>query len=315
MSVSSRHTVFDRVLIDLNTQCDFLLPRGAVPVANRHQMLPHVRALMNWARISRVPVISTIDSHRASEHNTGLPAYCVDRTPGQRKLPFTLLPRRIVLPGDNTLDIPIDALRRYRQVIFTKRCSDFLSNPKADRLINQVHSRYFIVFGVVTESCVKAAVLALMARQRRVVLVRDACGHWSDPDAELAIAQMEAKGATILKTDDLTSGREVLKTDETAGAKPAVHARGAAARSARSNGNGNGKPRHVGSGNGNGNGTRRANDTARAKGNDWLGRLPCPRFVESSPVRESDAESESTPTDESVAPVEIRRSRTSPDGP
>lgn len=206
MSSSVRQGCFDRVLIDLNTQCDFLLPRGAVPVANREQMLPNVRRLMSWARNTRLPVISTIDSHRAGERSNGFPPYCIDRTPGQKKLPFTLLPRRIILHGDNTLDLPIEAFRRYRQLIFTKRSGDFLSNPKADRLVSQLRVHHLIVFGVITECCVKAAVLSLIARLRRVVVVKDACGFWSPPDAELAMRQMEAKGAVMVTTEELISG-------------------------------------------------------------------------------------------------------------
>lgn len=207
MSASPRQGYFDRVLIDLNTQCDFLLPRGAVPVANREQILPNVRRLMSWARNMRLPVISTIDSHRPCEQSNGFPPYCVDRTPGQKKLPFTLLPRRIILPGDNTLDLPIEAFRRYRQLIFTKRSSDFLTNPKADRLVSQIRVHHLVVFGVITECCVKAAVLSLMARLRRVVVVTDACGFWSPPDADLATRQMEAKGAVLVTTEELISGQ------------------------------------------------------------------------------------------------------------
>ncbi len=201
-----RQVVFDRVLVDLNTQCDFLLSKGAAPVANRVAVLPNVRRVMNWARLGRVPVISTIDAHRPGERSNGLPPFCVDRTVGQRKLPFTLLPRRIVLTGDNTTDIPFEPFRRYQQVIFTKRRNDFLSNPKADRLINQIRTSYLLIVGVITESCVKAAALALMARQRRVGVIVDACGHWSAADAELAFLQMKAKGAVLLTTDELLSG-------------------------------------------------------------------------------------------------------------
>lgn len=206
MGHASRQTVYDRVLVDLNTQCDFLLPRGAVPVANRQAVLPNIRRLMSWARLERIPVLSTIDAHRPCERNNGLPPYCVDRSPGQRKISFTLLPRRVVIPGDNTLDLPFEAFRRYRQVIFTKRTSDFLSNPKADRLINMTKSTHLVLFGVITENCVKAAALALMARQRRVAVVIDACGHWNAADAELALLQMEAKGAVLLTTEQLLSG-------------------------------------------------------------------------------------------------------------
>lgn len=207
MNTSARGGSLDRVLIDLNTQCDFLLPGGALPVANRAELVPKIRKLMNWARTEHVPVISSLEAHRPGESFHGLPPHCIDRTQGQRKLPFTLLPRRILLQGDNTLDVPSDPFRRHQQVILTKRCIDFLGNPKADRLINTLSPHHWIIFGVPTSRCVKSVALGLLARRLRVVVVTDACGHWSEIDGVHACRQMEAKGAFMLTTDQLISGQ------------------------------------------------------------------------------------------------------------
>jgi hypothetical protein len=135
----------------------------------------------------------------------------VDRSRGQKKLPFTLMPRRIVLQGDNTLDLPHEPFRRYQQVIFTKRDRDFLSNPKADRLISAIQTRCYVVFGVLTERCIKQVVLGLLARQRQIVVVRDACGCWCGSEAELAFRQMAAKGAILVTTEELVSNKDEAK--------------------------------------------------------------------------------------------------------
>src|SRR5262245_53583913 len=88
MSILSRRGSFHRILVDMNTQYDFLLPRGVLPVANRAEILPNIRKLMNWGRVEQVPIISTLESHRPGEVIRGFPAHCIDRTPGQKKLPF-----------------------------------------------------------------------------------------------------------------------------------------------------------------------------------------------------------------------------------
>jgi len=205
LSTSFRRKGCDRVLIDLNTQCDYLLPRGSVPVANRSEIIPNIRRLFEWARQWSVPVISSLDAHRPDEPFNGVPRHCIDRTPGQRKLPFTLLPRRILLDGDNTLDLPPDILQRYRQIIFAKRSRDLLGNPKADRLLTDMTLTHQIVFGVLAEHCVKATALALLTRQRNVVVIRDACGHWNSTEAELCLRQVEAKGAHLATTDQIVN--------------------------------------------------------------------------------------------------------------
>lgn len=206
MSNSSRGNSFNRVLVDMNTQCDFLLPKGALPVANRREIVPGIRRLMNWARNQRLPVISSLEAHRPMEVPRGLPAHCVDQSNGQKKLPFTLLPKRVLLFGDNTIDVPFEVFRKYQQVIFTKRDRDFLNNPKADRLVNALDVNHLVVFGVVTEYCVKTAVLGLLTRRHRVVVVTDACGYWSSADHELALRQMDAKSAILVTAEELISG-------------------------------------------------------------------------------------------------------------
>lgn len=210
MAIRSRRVDLGRIVLDLNTQCDFLLPRGACPVLNRAEILPNVRRIMEWARSACIPVVSSVDAHRPNEPLNGLPRHCVDETFGQQKLPFTLLPRRIVLANDNTLDVPCDLLIRHRQVILAKRSQDFLNNPKADRLLTELSVKYFVVFGVATEICVKAVVLGLIARQRNVVLVHDALGHWNSAEADFALRQMDAKGAKLTTTDELVSGMDYV---------------------------------------------------------------------------------------------------------
>ncbi len=206
MTSTARRPAFDRIMIDLNTQCDFLLPSGALPVANRATALPNIRRLMTWARLQQVPIISSLEAHRLGESLHGLPPHCIDRSPGQRKLPFTLMPRRILVMGDNTTDLPNDAFRRYQQVILTKRNVDFLTNPKADRLINSIGVDHFIIFGISAAHCVKAMVLGLIAQHNHVVVVTDACGWWSQSDADHSFRQMDAKGAVLVTTEELVTG-------------------------------------------------------------------------------------------------------------
>ncbi|MCK6483593.1 MAG: cysteine hydrolase [Phycisphaerae bacterium] len=221
MSKGLRRAEPHRIALDLNTQCDFLLPRGAMPVANRSDILPNIRRLMEWIRAEGVPVVSSVDAHRPGEPMNGVPRHCIDDTQGQRKVPFTLLPRRVWLQADNTLDVPGDLFSRYQQAIMAKRSRDFLSNPKADRLMSDLSPKYFIVFGVATEICVKSVVLGLIARRRQVVLVADALGHWNAADADLAVRQMIAKGAVPVATEELVSGRPV-SLPETAPASEAA---------------------------------------------------------------------------------------------
>ena len=294
MSAVKRRNSFERVLVDMNTQCDFLLPTGALPAANRAEVLPNIRRIMNWGRISGVPIISSLEAHRHGESQRGLPLHCVDRSSGQKKLPFTMMPRRMMLFGDNTLDLPIDPFRRFQQVIFTKRDRDFLSNPKADRLIHSIRADHYVVFGVIAEYCIKAAVLGLIARRQFAVVVSDACGYWSANEGELSLRQMEAKGAVLITTEELVTGSADARIKELAAARcMSSYEENEEAPHAETNSNGNG--------NGNGNGHSKRN------GDGHHGKISAqgatPRTSRTIPEPEHDSDH---------LPIEVIRQRAKP---
>jgi nicotinamidase-related amidase len=200
--------VLDCVLVDLNTQHDFLDEDGTCRVNNAPALLPSCRRVIAWARRNHVPMISAMDTHRPFEAPLdGFPVHCVDGSPGHRKLEFTLCPSRVFVEFDNTVALPLDPFTECQQVIFRKRTRDLLSNPKADRFLTQLAANEFVLFGIGTEHSVKALTLGLLARSKRVTVVRDACGFWNRSEADLSLRQMEAKGARLITVDELMQRR------------------------------------------------------------------------------------------------------------
>jgi len=191
------------LLIDMCTQCDFLCENSPCEVRNREQLIKRMKRVIAWARLSRVPIVSAIDAHRPQESTNGRPRHCIDGTEGQLKLPFTLLPDRTLLEADNSFAVPLNLLKRYRQVLLRKRTEDLLANPKADRLLSECRVGEMVIFGVGIESGIKALALGLLTRQKRVAVVVDACGYWDWSAADLALRQIEAKGARIIHVEDL----------------------------------------------------------------------------------------------------------------
>lgn len=250
---------WDCVLLDLNTQDDFLGVGGACRVRDPQGLLSSVRRVIAWAKWNHVPVISSIDSHRASEAtHDGFPKHCIDGTRGQSKLTCTIFGQHIKIEGDSTLSIPVDLFRRYQQVIFRKRTHDLFGNPKADRFLTQLPTSEYILFGVGLEYSIKALTLGLLARGKRVTVVADGCGFWSSSEASLALRQMAAKGAALVSVDELLTRRPRRRAHyplHAVGSNGNGHAR----RNGRGRSNGNGKA----NGNGRGNGDGRANGNGR----------------------------------------------------
>jgi len=191
------------VWLDLCTQRDYLSPDGARPVLNVREILPNIKHLMALARWAKLPTLSCVDGCRP-EAVRGIPRpCCVLGTLGQRKIHFSLLPDHVWIDGDNHLCVPLDVLQQHQQVILLKQHRDPFTNPKLDRLLTEMSVRRFYVFGVALEVSVRLLVLGLLLRNRRVTLVRDACGYFHAGEADMALRQLAAKGCEILPTAEV----------------------------------------------------------------------------------------------------------------
>lgn len=200
--------VYECVVVDVNTQRDYCAPDGVSRVANLQMMTPALRHMIAWVRRNYTPLISSIESHRTSELTyDGHPPCCIEGTPGQKKLDFTLLRHRTLIQADSTLCCPLDLFNRFQQVVLRKFSEDFLANPKADRLLTQLPAREYILFGVSLEGSIKALALGLLAREKPVTVVVDACGYWIRGTADLAVRQIEAKGARLITVEELLKRR------------------------------------------------------------------------------------------------------------
>jgi nicotinamidase-related amidase len=197
--VRARHR---QILIDINTQKDFLLAEGKACIRNHRRVLAHIRRVMAWARASNIPVISTAEVYPDNNGN-GAIRYCIDGTEGQKKIPYTLLGNRISFPADGSTDLPRDMLRRYRQVILHKRCVDPFEEPRIDRLLSEVRASEFILVGASIEGAVLATALGLLQRGKKVSVVVDAVGSHNKKEAKLALRKIEAKGAKLIETRKL----------------------------------------------------------------------------------------------------------------
>ncbi len=191
-----------RVLIDIDTQIDAVCLNGR----DRSLSLRAIRRLCAWARVYKYPVISTSLSRRA-DSVFDLPDHaprCVEGSPGQEKIHYTLLPSAVRFGPENRLDLPRNILSTCQQVIFEKRIEDPFTQPRADRLLTDIKADELIVFGIGAENAVKETVLGLLNRRKRVLIVADAIIGREDKTTHLALRLMETKGAKIVTTESLT---------------------------------------------------------------------------------------------------------------
>lgn len=190
------------VFLDVCTQRDYLAPDGARRISNAGVVAQNLKHLMAFSRWANIPTLSCVEVHRFDEVRGRPNPACVLGTPGLQKLACSVLPRRVVLESDNFLCVPLDIFKHYQQAILVKTQRDPFANPKLDRLLTELPTTRFVLFGVALESNLRLLSLGLLLRHRSVTLISDACGYWTEGDADMTLRQLAAKGCQLLTTHE-----------------------------------------------------------------------------------------------------------------
>jgi nicotinamidase/pyrazinamidase len=191
---------------DVDTQCDFLLPGGKLYVPGAEQIIPNLGRLTCWAAGHKVLVVSSADAHQPNDPEFAeYPPHCIIGTIGQRKVPESLLANEVIIPNA-PVNVP-EKLTTYDQIIIEKQQLDVFSNPNTDTVLKRLGARLdVVVYGVVTELCVRFAALGLLDRGHQVSLVRDAMQHLDEPEIENLIEDVERRGGGVVTTEAIVGG-------------------------------------------------------------------------------------------------------------
>jgi nicotinamidase/pyrazinamidase len=193
---------FETVFFDIDTQLDFLEPSGALYVPGAEAIVPRVAALNHFAASHGIPVVSTIDAHSVNDPEfRDWPPHCVAGTPGQGKPPSTLLQPRVTVPNS----APLAETAGANQILLEKQALDCFTNVNLPALLDRLGARRCVVYGVVTEVCVKFAVLGLLKAGRQVAIVTDAIKELDPSAAARVLAEFTAAGGSLTTSQALLS--------------------------------------------------------------------------------------------------------------
>ncbi len=188
------------VFFDIDTQMDFLYPSGALSVPGAESVEGAVAVLNRFAASLGIPVISTMDAHAEDDPEfREWPAHCVAGALGQRKPAATLLEKRIVVPnaaGRLALD-------GVEQVLLEKQTFSCFSNDRLDEVLRHFAADRYVVYGVVTEICVRMAALGLLKFGGRVEVVADAVKELDPAKRDMFFAEFLAGGGRLTTLAEL----------------------------------------------------------------------------------------------------------------
>lgn len=187
------------VFVDIDTQRDFLEESGALYVPGSRAIVANLARLTRTARDAEIPVLATACCHLPDDAELSqFPPHCMAGTDGQRRIPETECTESTVLGVDDRLagELPW-------HLTLNKREFDVFSRPDAGALVERLGGSRptFVVYGVATDYCVRAAVEGLIARGERVAVVVDAV-RAIDPEAESRLLSAWAgRGVLLVMTD------------------------------------------------------------------------------------------------------------------
>ena len=191
------------VFWEVDTQKDFMLPGGKLYVPGAERLLPNIRKLTDAARQGRVFLISHGCFHATGDPEfQTFPPHCIKGTEGSAFVPEALMDKVVTVPNEASAKLPRD-LSQYQQILLEKQTLDIFQSRHAAKLLSQFGDDVeFVVFGVVTEYCVRLAAKGLLDRGRRVSVVQDAIATLKVEDGERAVEELQALGARLFNSDD-----------------------------------------------------------------------------------------------------------------
>lgn len=190
------------VFWEVDTQADFMLPSGKLYVPGAERLLPNIRRLTDAARQGRVFLVSHGCYHAKDDPEfRTFPPHCIKGAAGSAYVPEALTEKVITVPNDPTATLPRD-LSPYQQIHLEKQTLDIFESRHAAELVKRLgDDKEFVVFGVVTEYCVRLAAKGLLERGRRVSIVKDAIETLKAEDGARAVSELEALEARFITTD------------------------------------------------------------------------------------------------------------------
>ena len=191
----------DLILWEVDTQKDFMLPGGKLYVPGAEKLLPNIQRLTDAARRGRCFLVSLGCFHAPDDPEfKSFPPHCVKGTPGSEYVEQALTDK-VARVGNDAAALPENFLE-HKQILLEKQTLDIFESRHAAALVERLpQDAEFLVFGVVTEYCVRLAAKGLLERGRKVTVVEDAIETLNPDEGQRTLAELRGLGAQFTTTE------------------------------------------------------------------------------------------------------------------
>ncbi len=166
------------LFVDIDTQNDFVLPAGALYAPGAERVIPVIAALNRNAP----KLVSTACFHTENDAEfRDWPPHCIAGTVGQLKPIATLV----------------------GQTIFEKQHTDVFRSNRWQPYLAEVGASEYVVYGVVTEVCIRFAAMGLLLTGKPVTVVSDAVQALTDEAGAKFFTEFREAGGRVATSADI----------------------------------------------------------------------------------------------------------------
>jgi len=170
---------------NVDTQIDFVYPRGKLYVEDAEDIRPQWKELTRLAKEKEIRVVNTADYHypnsaeldASPDFVNTFPEHCMAGTRGADFIRETDPEDPVIFDWDKEYLITPELFERERgrNFIIRKDAFDvFKGNQLTDTILKHLDPEIVVVYGVTTNVCVDAAVKGLSKRVKKIYVVEDA---------------------------------------------------------------------------------------------------------------------------------------------
>jgi nicotinamidase/pyrazinamidase len=190
------------VFVDIDTQFDFMNPRGNLYVPGTEDIVDNIKKLFDYAKEHKIIILYSVDAHTVDDPEFKLfPSHCIKGTPGNQKIEASTCKDNIFI--ENVEQDITESMMDHEQIIVESPTFDIFESINTDGIVNKLDACNYVVFGVATDYCVKAAVLGLLQRGYNVCLVTDATKAITKEGEEKSLNEVKDAGAVFTTTKEV----------------------------------------------------------------------------------------------------------------
>ncbi len=202
----------DWLFWNVDTQYDFVSPKGKLYVAGAELLKPIWNKLTLLAREKSIGVVNTADFHYSDSAeldsnpnfiNT-FPPHCMANTKGAEYIKETNPENPIIFDWDKKYDNVSELINGNinRNIVIRKDAFDvFKGNLNTNSILNLLDPKIVVVYGVTTNVCVNDAVVGLSGSVEKVYVIKDAIKEL--PNIPLPFENWKNLGVEMIQLNEL----------------------------------------------------------------------------------------------------------------